>query len=62
MRASDEPHRQLHARNSSYEPQPCVFLAPQFAGEALRVQNVPAVVLSPAIGVVVGSIRGLLPW
>ncbi len=34
----------------------------QFAGEALRVQNVPAVVLAPAIGTIGGAISGLLPF
>lgn len=34
----------------------------QFAGEALRVQNVPMVVLAPAIGTIGGAVRGLLPW
>lgn len=34
----------------------------QFAGEALRVNGVPSVVLAPAIGTIVGAVRGLLPW
>jgi len=34
----------------------------QYAGQALRVSGVPAVVLAPAIGVVGGAVRGLLPW
>mmetsp|Transcript_11196 Transcript_11196/g.33582 ORF Transcript_11196/g.33582 Transcript_11196/m.33582 type:complete len:152 (+) Transcript_11196:298-753(+) len=38
------------------------YMVKKYAGEMLRVQNVPAVVLAPALGVLTGSIRGLLPF
>lgn len=37
------------------------YLIKKHAGEVLRISGVPNVVLSPAIGVISGAIRGLLP-